>query len=443
MSLAKLKALRLPSLVNQRFLDIGCNEGFFCGYAQFAGASRVVGLDASAEFIARARQRFSGIEFLQQTWDCLPPGPFDVVLIASALHYAQDQADLIHRAMQLLSPNGTLVLELGVATGAQCDWVEVDRGADRRTFPTWAKLHEILAPHAWKQISQSVSQKGDPLPRHTLHINPRKPVAYLLTQPPGYGKTTIGRELFVPAGVPVVLGDQVLMDIAEGKVPADAALRAVLAAECNHDALDKALLAVVRSGLLPQLVQVWLNLAAGRTVALDTYVPSMHTESVEQAFKAAGFLVVRLSWDRPGAELMATGTVEEMANAWMNDLANSSDTAPKAMPFTGTLGAIVQLGVDQTVMDVTGWAIHQNGLMPRYIGIKVGEHMALYDAFDRLARPALKERLGLPHAMYGFTIRQTVPPGMDAQDVLHQLQVFGGNDKHNMHGPFSMDAFKR
>jgi SAM-dependent methyltransferase len=91
----------------QRFLDIGCNEGFFCGYAQFAGATRVVGLDQSETFITRARQRFAGVEFLHQSWDTLPPGPFDVVLLASSLHYAQDQADLIHRAVQLLSPTGT------------------------------------------------------------------------------------------------------------------------------------------------------------------------------------------------------------------------------------------------------------------------------------------------------------------------------------------------
>jgi hypothetical protein len=39
-SLAKLRALRLPSLQGKRFLDVGCNEGFFCGYARFDGAVR-------------------------------------------------------------------------------------------------------------------------------------------------------------------------------------------------------------------------------------------------------------------------------------------------------------------------------------------------------------------------------------------------------------------
>lgn len=439
-SLAKLKALRLPLLVGQRFLDIGCNEGFFCGYAQFAGATRVVGLDQSETFITRARQRFAGVEFLHQSWDTLPPGPFDVVLLASSLHYAQDQADLIHRAVQLLSPTGTLVLELGVAEGEPSAWVPVDRGADRRLFPTWAKLNEVLAPHAWKLIAKSVPQKGDPVPRYVLHINARKPVAYLLMQPPGYGKSTIGRELFRPAGVPVVAGDQVLMKIAEGKLPADEALRAVVAAKCSPDALDKTLLALLKAGLLPQLVQVWLAQAGGRTFALDAFVPDAYQELVEQAVRAAGYLVVRMVWDRPGAELRASGKVDDMADAWVAELAIPPGMPAQAMPFKGTLGAVVQLGVNQLVLDVTGWAVHQNGFMPKYIGIKVGEHMTVYSTFDRVARPAVKERLGLPHVMYGFKIRQAIPPGVNPQDVPYQLQVFGGNDPDHLSGPFSVEA---
>ena len=57
-TLDKLKALRLPDLAGKSFLDVGCNEGFFCGFARFLGAGRVVGVDHSEQFIARARVRF-------------------------------------------------------------------------------------------------------------------------------------------------------------------------------------------------------------------------------------------------------------------------------------------------------------------------------------------------------------------------------------------------
>lgn len=453
LSLRKLKALRLPVLVGLRFLDIGCNEGFFCGYAKFAGAAEVVGLDASALYIERARQRFAGVQFLQQSWDVLPPGPFDVILLASALHYARDQADLINRAIAALTPGGTLVLELGVAPGEQNAWVEVERGADRRLFATWAKLTEILGPHAWKLISESVAQKGDPVPRYTLHINRRRPVAYLAMQPPGFGKTTICRELFKPAGVPVVSGDQCLVDISQGRLAVDEALRGVVVTRCTPDSLDKTMLAILSADLLPALVQVWLAQAGGRTFALDCSLPAMYQAQVEQILKAHGYLTVRLEWQRPGAELQASGKVSDMADAFFVELgapAGALAGAPApvappsapAMPFTGTLGAVVQLGVNSEVIDVIGWAVHEDGRMPACIAIRLGEHTHIATAYDRAARPQVQSRLGLPHPMFGFKIRMPIPPGIKPVDVLELLQVYGGTDARQLHGPFSKDLLK-
>lgn len=47
-SLEKLKARRLPPLTGKRLLDVGGNEGFFCGYALFDGAYRVMRVDIDA-----------------------------------------------------------------------------------------------------------------------------------------------------------------------------------------------------------------------------------------------------------------------------------------------------------------------------------------------------------------------------------------------------------
>src|SRR3546814_1596832 len=96
-------------------LEVGCNEGFFCGFAKFQGASRAVGIDQSRAFIERARARFPACEFHQQGWEQLSDGLFDVILLASALHYADDQAALMHRLVERLTPSGVLVLELGIA----------------------------------------------------------------------------------------------------------------------------------------------------------------------------------------------------------------------------------------------------------------------------------------------------------------------------------------
>src|SRR3546814_11198432 len=67
-TLDKLKALKLPDLKGKSFLDIGCNEGFFCGFASYQGAERSVGIDSSRPFFERARRRFPECEFHQQSW---------------------------------------------------------------------------------------------------------------------------------------------------------------------------------------------------------------------------------------------------------------------------------------------------------------------------------------------------------------------------------------
>ena len=89
-SAEKLKALRLSLLRNRHdetrplkglsVLDIGCNEGFFCGEALRQGARRVVGIDMSRNFLDRARQRFPDAEFRHGSWWELPDEKFDVIL---------------------------------------------------------------------------------------------------------------------------------------------------------------------------------------------------------------------------------------------------------------------------------------------------------------------------------------------------------------------------
>lgn len=441
-SLTKLKALRLPSLVGQRFLDLGCNEGFFCAYARYAGAARVVGLDASAEYIERARKRVPGAEFFHQSWDTLPPGPFDVVLLASALHYARDQAALIASAMGALSPTGTLVLELGVTSGNESAWVEVARGADTRLFPTWAKLKEVLAPYAWKLLDKSTPQKGDPTPRYVLHINTRKPVAYLLMKSGGHGKTTLCRELFTPAGVPVVSGDACMAALADGSVRADPALQALVAANFSSTTVDDTMRAVLAANLLPALVQVWLDHARGQTFALDASLAVKHHAYVVDFFKAQGYMVVTLDWERPGAMLELIPQVHAMADAFYTELMNPPGTVTLGMPFKGTLGAVVQLQVNPNVFEITGWAVHENGRMPAVIEVQVGDSRTLVTAFDRVARPQVQSRLNLPHPMYGFRIRLPVPAGVAATQVRELLQVRGGASPERLSQPFRTDPIK-
>jgi SAM-dependent methyltransferase len=446
-SLNKLKALRLPELLDKRFLDLGCNEGFFCAFASFAGAARVVGLDASADYIERARRRMPGLEFLHQSWDTLPDGPFDVVLLASALHYARDQAALIDSVMKVLSPTGTLVLELGVAPGNESAWVEVQRGSDKRLFATWPKLREVLAPYAWKLVSESTLQKGDPTPRYVLHINARKPVAYLLMEPGGFGKSTLCRELFMPAGVPVVSGDACMGDMAGGRLSADPALLAVVQANFSSATIDDTMRAVLAADLVPALAQVWLAQAKGQTFVLDASLAADRHAFVKNFFKSHGYMVVTLSWERPGTKVPRINVASELADSFFEKLladphGTQTFTLAPAMPFTGTLGAVTKLRVNPKQFEVSGWAVHENGRMPALIEVQLGDSRTEVTSFVREPRPQVQQRLNLPHAMYGFRILLPMPAGIQPAQVRDLVQVRGGKDAASLSPPFRTDPIK-
>ncbi|WP_445396765.1 methyltransferase domain-containing protein [Zobellella sp. An-6] len=371
-SLQKLSSLRLPPLAGKRFLDVGCNEGFFCGYALFDGAARVVGIDKSAEALSRARLRFAAAEFLNQSWDCLPEGPFDVITLLSALHYAEDQAELIHRLMERLSDNGLLVLEISMAPGHQDEWIKVKRAIDERYFPTRIKLGKVLKDYAWKVIGHSVNQAGDPLQRYVVHVRRLKPYAWLLMQQPGTGKSTISRRIFSgKPQVPVVSGDRTYLQITQGKFDISAGLREAVSQGFTTATIDKTTRRVLEQGLMAELVEVWTRQAGYRDFILDSYVPAEFHQQVRNQLHALGYFPVDISWETPSPLIKARDAI---------DKANSYEAHLKKTVVEATAGRISirkllkpqlkslvrwhldsptpgQLHADSNALRLSGWAL--------------------------------------------------------------------------------------
>jgi SAM-dependent methyltransferase len=423
-TLDKLKALKLPGLEGRSFLDVGCNEGFFCGFARFQGAVRAVGIDRSLSFIERARQRFPACEFLHQGWDRLPEGPFDVILLASALHYAEDQPALIHALVDRLSEGGTLVLELGIASSRKAEWIEVERGIDVRPFPSMPMLREVLAGHAWKWMGPSIQQDGDPVARHVVHVSRRRPVAYLLMQPPGYGKSSIASGLFPRAAVPVVSGDQEIGLAAKGKGAASPALRAAIMEDYSPFRLDQVIERVFDRGLGSELLALWLAQADGGDVALDAYVPAHRHREVERLLEARGYFPVQLQWDRVGHAPLPDDAAAQMAEAFylslLGDAADAGAVAAKWEPA----GFVDELGLDGDQLLVRGWAIDARGALPAELSIKLGRRTLEVQRMERELRPDVQRHLGLPHALVGYKAVVAAPPGMrGAADLAAGLKV--------------------
>lgn len=423
----KLKALRLPALAGKSFLDVGCNEGFFCGFARFQGASRVVGIDHSAGFIKRARGRFPDCEFLHRGWDDLPSESFDVILLASALHYAEDQPALISALVDRLSPDGTLVLELGVISSRKAEWKQVKRGIDERLFPSMKMLQEVLAGYAWKWMGPSVSQQGDPVSRHVVHISRRRPLAYLLMQPPGYGKSTIAASLFPGAGVPVVSGDHQLGLVAGGKIEAAASIREEILESYSPFHLDKVIQRIFDRGLGADLVALWLSGAGGGDVALDVYVPTDYQETVERVLEAKGYLPVRLHWNRVGLAPMPEQVVAEQAKAFYMSML---DTQPGAGDGSGRpevvapAGFVDEISVDAGNLIVRGWAVDETGSLPKRIAVRSRRRTIQVDVLDAQLRPDVQQHLGLAHALVGFRISLDLPNVRSPADLDSGFKVF-------------------
>lgn len=292
-SLEKLACLALPPLAGKSFLDVGCNEGFFCGYAFFEGARSVLGIDREASFLAAARRFFPECTFLEQNWEDLDQTKkFDVILCASALHYAADQEKLLHALAGMLGPDGLLVLELGIAPGPETQWVEVRRSIDVRSFPTQSLLESILKEYAWKYMGQSPRQGGDPLPRSVYHIRRKKPYLFLLLQEPGSGKTSIRREIF--SAHAAIVGDMLISQIAAGQIACAEPLRACLARNFNPARISQAVRRMCAAGLLPAYLALALSRAEGRTAVYDGFIPAEYHGIVEAYCTAQGYVPVLL-----------------------------------------------------------------------------------------------------------------------------------------------------
>jgi len=254
----KLAALRLASLGNRHdearplaglsVLDLGCNEGFFCGEALRQGARRVLGLDMNGGFLDRARRRFPAAEFVQGSWWEIPDEKFDVILFLSAIHYEADQRALLQKLAGHLTPTGVLVLECGVAGTGRKAWEAVKRGDGVRRYPSTTMLtEELLAPYAVRAMGRSVMQGGDPVPRQVFHCYLRQSTALLFVGPSTTGKSTLTRDL-ARRDIPLISTDQLLGQILRDKrydwSPAAAVVRRFPAApRPNYARIGKAVAA--------------------------------------------------------------------------------------------------------------------------------------------------------------------------------------------------------
>ena len=168
----------MPDLAGKSFLEIGAKEGFFCGFAHYSGASRVVGVEPNGSKFQRTHQKFQTCEFLTQPLHEVPEGTFDVILMLENLEQEKKLEKLIDKLVNQLTSDGVLILEISVIPFAQAEWKNVTINDKKMTLPTSQLLSQWLEPYAWKMIG--MSQSNAQFSTYFYHLSLRKPRIYLL-----------------------------------------------------------------------------------------------------------------------------------------------------------------------------------------------------------------------------------------------------------------------
>ncbi|WP_020577587.1 class I SAM-dependent methyltransferase [Actinopolymorpha alba] len=154
----------LAAQPRERVLDLGCGTGDHVAQLRAAGVE-AIGVDASAEMIERAREKFPDLPFGVADARELPyADEFDAVLSNATLHWVRDAAAAARSIARALRPGGRFVAELGgarniatIAAAAEAlrDELGVSPSASPWYFPTIAEYARVLedagfeVSHAW------------------------------------------------------------------------------------------------------------------------------------------------------------------------------------------------------------------------------------------------------------------------------------------------------
>lgn len=163
---------RVPVADAARVVDLGCGPGNSTAllHARWPSA-RVTGVDSSPEMLARARQDWPRLEWLQaDVNDFRADAPVDVLFANAVLHWLPDHAALFPRLLQQVRPGGALAVQMPesfhepshrLMRDLQGPWRGRAVPGAHAPLASVATYYDLLAPHArhvdlWRTTYQHV-----------------------------------------------------------------------------------------------------------------------------------------------------------------------------------------------------------------------------------------------------------------------------------------------
>lgn len=131
---------QIPDIDPGTVFDLGCGPGNLTAElaARFP-AARVIGIDASAEMLARAASDYQTIEFETASIDTwTPEEPADIIFSNATLHWLDHHGRLIPRLFDFLRPGGVLAIQM------PNNWAE----------PTHTVPLEVLQDDRWTEAQR-------------------------------------------------------------------------------------------------------------------------------------------------------------------------------------------------------------------------------------------------------------------------------------------------
>lgn len=189
---AKYEASHLDDIVgaSDRFVDIGCNAGYYCFRIADKTSGSIIGVDMARHWLEIASHMNNSIFlrdniafFEAEALDFLSENPdsFEIIHCASTYHYFRDrQVDFLRAAHRALSHEGTLVLEVELADkGTEPEVIKRSRGVDSTpcAFPNRAMfLEKISGLFQIEAEFESVFQQGSYYNRLYFHLRPERAI---------------------------------------------------------------------------------------------------------------------------------------------------------------------------------------------------------------------------------------------------------------------------